>query len=172
MRIAHRDGVAAVAVEGKRLLRQALGLPAKNKEAAGAEGRLPVRPLGLGREQEESALVLRGEKCVQVRPMADLYLRPVVQPGPFQMLVVKAEAKGMDKVQDGVCGAAEPGRRAGVGRYFRLDKNDVEGGFRHEINVVEKYSAGSIASEGNFSTKKEADPSVGLPLLWHLESEL
>ena len=99
VRIGHRNGITAVAVQRKHFFWQSLGFPTENKKVARLEGRLPVGPLNFGGEKEEPALVLLGKEGCQVWPVLDAHLRPVVQPGPLQVLVIRAESERMNKMK-------------------------------------------------------------------------
>ena len=50
----------------------------------------------------------------------------IIQPGAAQAFVIQFEAQRLDQVQVAAAVGAEPDNVAGIGRYFRLKKDDVK----------------------------------------------
>ena len=57
-------------------------------------------------------------------------MRPVIQPGPLEVLVVNDKAKRLDKVELYARARAKARHVAGVRRYLRMVENDMEHGSR------------------------------------------
>jgi hypothetical protein len=61
-------------------------------------------------------------------------MRPVIQPGTLEVLVVNDKAKRLDKVELYARACAKPRHVTGVRRYFRMVEDDMEHGF----SLIEK----------------------------------
>ena len=72
--------------------------------------------------------VHRIKECLKIPVMTHIDLLPVIQAGPLEMLVINLEPQGMDQVQPHFSGPAETGNISGVGRNFRLVKDNVQRG--------------------------------------------
>jgi hypothetical protein len=53
---------------------------------------------------------------------------PVIQSGTSYLFLVQTEPQRVNQVELAACAGAEAGNVAGVGRYFRLIKDDMERG--------------------------------------------
>ena len=124
--VGHGDGVGAIGIEPQDLVWQSLGLLAKHKMVAGPEPALPKGLLGLFAEKKKPFFVLGLEIGVEVRPVPDGNVGPIIESGPFQVPIVGGESQGVDEMEHRVRRPAQPGDGAGVGRDLRFDQHDVE----------------------------------------------
>ena len=127
MGILHGDGIAAISVELQDVIWQTFGFLAKNKKTARLEGGLDIAAHHLGGEEEELQFALCGEKGVEIRPVADGDVLPVVKSGPLEVLVIEGKPQGMDEVEHRIGRSAESRYRPGIGGNLRLDENDIVG---------------------------------------------
>lgn len=72
-------------------------------------------------------LILGLEKGLEVLPVVDPHLWPIIKTCPFKMLVVDVESEGMNQIEHGVGCSAQAGYRSGVGRDLGFDENNMEG---------------------------------------------
>lgn len=125
MGILHGDGVAAIPVELQDIIRQALCFLSKNEKAARLEGGLDIAARHLGGEEEELQFALCGEKGVEIGPVADGDVLPIVESGSLEMLVIQGKPQGMDEMEHRVGCSAESRYRTGIGGDLWLDENDI-----------------------------------------------
>ena len=126
MGIAHGDSIAAVLIKLKYLLRQPCCFLTEDQEVAGFENRGSIRPVDFFRQKIEFLFILSGQKSIYVFPIDDIHVLPVIESGPFEVLIIGAETQGLDQMQGAVGGAAQAGDTAGVRGDFGLDQNDVK----------------------------------------------
>jgi hypothetical protein len=72
---------------------------------------------------------------------------PVVHPGPFQVTIGDAEAKGMDQVQSRSCHRAQPSHVSGVLGDLRLKEHNVEHEFRRTRKAKRRQALPARNSE-------------------------
>ena len=86
MGIAHGDRQAAVTIQRENVFRQAFCLLAKDQHGAGSKPRLCIGSGCFCGQKKETALVLTTQKGLEILPVVDPDLGPVIKPGPFAMI--------------------------------------------------------------------------------------
>ena len=111
-------------------MQQGLGQPAclrtEEKVTLAGERGIPVGLGGLRRHEEPCGLSSLPAQILKRIPHADIHVLPVVETGALQLLVINAEAEGLDEVQPGPCRQAQSSHRARVVWNFGLVEDDVE----------------------------------------------
>src|SRR5690606_5323171 len=108
------------------LHRQAAGFGSEQENVTSQEPR-PVQPLGCARSERKHPLGPQGlQASDEVSVDLDGRVLVVVEPGPLQLPVVQPEAKGLDQMEPAAGVGAQTNDVAGVGRYLRLEQDDVE----------------------------------------------
>jgi len=51
---------------------------------------------------------------------------PIIQSGPLEVSIIRAEPEWMNQVKDGVGRCAKPAHIAGIGWNFRFHKDDIQ----------------------------------------------
>ena len=103
--VLHGNGITALMVQRKNFLIKAPGLATKDQSAGWAELCVEIRCIGFSAKKEEQILVLGAEICVQIRPMPDPNMGPVIEACSFEMPVIGRKSKGMDEIK---CGIGRP----------------------------------------------------------------
>ncbi len=91
------------------------GSHGKDQTVTRPEAGLPQGTADLGGEEEETFFVRSFEKFVQIGPVTDPYLGPVIQASAFEAAITGTEAQGMNQVQGRVRGPAQGGHGPGWG---------------------------------------------------------
>ncbi len=97
--VGHGQGVAAIYVKTDYFCRQPSGFAAEYQVVPRAKNGIGVWGVDLCAEEEQLLLRLSFQKTVQIVPVHDGNMPPVVKAGPFQVLVVDVKSQGFDKVE-------------------------------------------------------------------------
>lgn len=109
MAVSHGQRVAAILIKRQDLLRQSLRFLAEDQEVTWPERGFSIRPFDLGRKEKESSFILRLQESVEIIPIDDIDMLPVVKAGPFQMLVGRRKTKRPDQMHGCIGSSAQSG---------------------------------------------------------------
>jgi uncharacterized protein YkwD len=129
---------------------QPLGFAAEYHDVAGIDlgfGEMPPRRL----RQEPVCSVRQARN--QAWPIVNdfpIEVVPIVQPGPANVAVVNKEAQGADEPQFRTGGYASAADIAGIEGNFRLVKDNVEDGFRHNRRLCRVANLHIVTRLGRF----------------------
>ena len=112
----------------------ALPSPCRRPENPRPERPCPYTDLSVGGGVKEAGVRIQGLQLVQAVEIADVQGVPIVEAGPFQMLVVHGEAQGADEMEAGAGHRAGPGHVPRVLRDLRFHHDDV----KHAVAVLSK----------------------------------
>lgn len=124
---AHRQAQALLRGQGvQHVSRQATAFRAEQERITGDEAGVMERPRTLGGKGEQARMPEALQTTGEVGVTLQGGILVVVEAGPAQALVVHVEAQRFDQMQVAAAVGAQPDDVAGIGRYFRLKKDDVK----------------------------------------------
>ncbi len=83
MGVIHRDSVTLPGVFIENIRGQAFGFFAEDQEITTPKAGFTIGLIGFFAEKEKAFYGVRGHKGGKIIPIDDIYIGPIVQPGPF-----------------------------------------------------------------------------------------
>jgi len=114
VRVLHRDGDAAILIILQNFLRQSLRFLTENEKISTPEMYRSIGPLHFFRYEIEFVFVVALQELIDILPIDDIDVRPVIEPGPLKITVIGTEPERFDEMENGIGSAAESCDAAGI----------------------------------------------------------
>src|ERR1700736_1846584 len=145
----HRDRETGVGLSIEQTLRKPPRFSAKNKIIVRLELSVPVIALGFSRKQQTAGWGTRGRfECVQVFPILQIHLMPIIHACTTKLTIVYREAERFDQMQPASGCQAEPCHVPGIWRNLWFNEHNVK-----HVSVKQKKR---LNYRGAFSVGRES----------------
>jgi len=122
----HGNPETGLGVGGQEAFRQAPRLATKNQMIPGGKFLLPIQSGGLGRKIEKAGVRADCFESVERRPNPNITFLPIVHPRTPEGFLIKRKPEWLDQMQPGSRRQTKPGNIPGIGRYLRLNQDNVK----------------------------------------------